>query len=146
MVRMEGLEPAHLSAPDPKSGVSTNFTTSAILCNSYTACIRPRRGCKDKKEINNTKRQIKKRTELVWFFLKLGSDFFHKRRSVDKTLDFGVGGIDNRVAVTLPPFFSLVDKEDVVADFHDGVHVVGNDHSSDFVFLGDVSDEFVNDN
>jgi len=29
-VRMEGLEPAYLSAPDPKSGVSTNFTTSAI--------------------------------------------------------------------------------------------------------------------
>jgi len=30
-VRMEGLEPAHLSEPDPKSGVSTNFTTSAII-------------------------------------------------------------------------------------------------------------------
>lgn len=28
-VRKEGLEPAHLSAPDPKSGVSTNSTTSA---------------------------------------------------------------------------------------------------------------------
>lgn len=27
---MEGLEPAHLSALDPKSSVSTNFTTSAI--------------------------------------------------------------------------------------------------------------------
>jgi hypothetical protein len=26
---MEGLEPTHLAAPDPKSGVSTNFTTSA---------------------------------------------------------------------------------------------------------------------
>jgi hypothetical protein len=26
---MEGLEPAHLSALDPKSSVSTNFTTSA---------------------------------------------------------------------------------------------------------------------
>ena len=29
MVRMKGLEPSHLAAPDPKSGVSTNFTTSA---------------------------------------------------------------------------------------------------------------------
>ena len=29
LVRVEGLEPAHLSAPDPKSGVSTNFTTPA---------------------------------------------------------------------------------------------------------------------
>ena len=31
LVRMEGLEPAHLSALDPKSSVSTNFTTSANL-------------------------------------------------------------------------------------------------------------------
>jgi hypothetical protein len=30
LVRVEGLEPAHLSAPDPKSGVSTNFTTPAV--------------------------------------------------------------------------------------------------------------------
>jgi hypothetical protein len=27
-VRMEGLEPPHLAASDPKSDVSTNFTTS----------------------------------------------------------------------------------------------------------------------
>ena len=26
---MEGLEPTHLTAPDPKSGASTNFATSA---------------------------------------------------------------------------------------------------------------------
>ena len=29
MVRMKGLEPPRLSAPDPKSGVATNYTTSA---------------------------------------------------------------------------------------------------------------------
>lgn len=29
MVRVTGLEPAHLSAPEPKSGVSANFTTPA---------------------------------------------------------------------------------------------------------------------
>lgn len=28
---MEGLEPPHLTASDPKSDVSTNFTTSGIL-------------------------------------------------------------------------------------------------------------------
>jgi hypothetical protein len=28
---MEGLEPTHLAAPDPKSGMSTNFTTSAVV-------------------------------------------------------------------------------------------------------------------
>jgi hypothetical protein len=32
-VRMEGLEPAYLSALDPKSSVSTNFTTSANYFN-----------------------------------------------------------------------------------------------------------------
>lgn len=32
-VRMEGLEPAHLSALDPKSSMSTNFTTSANYFN-----------------------------------------------------------------------------------------------------------------
>ena len=30
MVRTEGLEPTHLSAPDPKSGASANFATSAV--------------------------------------------------------------------------------------------------------------------
>lgn len=29
VVRAEGLEPPHLTAPDPKSGVSANFTTRA---------------------------------------------------------------------------------------------------------------------
>ncbi len=29
MVRMRGVEPPRLAAPDPKSGVYANFTTSA---------------------------------------------------------------------------------------------------------------------
>lgn len=29
LVRMKGLEPPRLSAPDPKSGVATNYTTAA---------------------------------------------------------------------------------------------------------------------
>ncbi len=31
MVRTRGLEPPRLAAPDPKSGVYTNFTTSATI-------------------------------------------------------------------------------------------------------------------
>ncbi len=31
VVRVKGLEPSHREAPDPKSGVSTNFTTPAGL-------------------------------------------------------------------------------------------------------------------
>jgi hypothetical protein len=34
-VRMEGLEPPHLAASDPKSDVSTNFTTCAYLPIAY---------------------------------------------------------------------------------------------------------------
>ena len=30
LVRLTGLEPAHLTAPEPKSGVSANFTTGAF--------------------------------------------------------------------------------------------------------------------
>lgn len=33
VVRMEGLEPPHLAASDPKSDVSTNFTTSGLVKN-----------------------------------------------------------------------------------------------------------------
>ena len=37
VVRVEGLEPPYLAAPDPKSGVSTNFTTPAVLVKSACA-------------------------------------------------------------------------------------------------------------
>ena len=30
MVRVEGLEPPRLAAPEPKSGASTNFATPAV--------------------------------------------------------------------------------------------------------------------
>jgi len=35
-VRVEGLEPPCLAAPDPKSGVSTNFTTPALEIKNLT--------------------------------------------------------------------------------------------------------------
>ncbi len=34
-MRVIGLEPTHLAAPDPKSGVSTNFTTPAMIDFSF---------------------------------------------------------------------------------------------------------------
>jgi hypothetical protein len=36
MVRKERLELSHLTAPEPKSGASTNFATSAILMVAMT--------------------------------------------------------------------------------------------------------------
>ena len=35
LVRMRGLEPPHLAAPEPKSGVSTNFTTHPMSKRKY---------------------------------------------------------------------------------------------------------------
>ena len=40
MVRLEGLEPPRLSPPEPKSGVSTNFTTAAVEFLLYKAGLR----------------------------------------------------------------------------------------------------------
>ena len=37
MVRVEGLEPPRLAAPEPKSGASTNFATPALLAFSSKA-------------------------------------------------------------------------------------------------------------
>lgn len=37
---MEGLEPTHLAALDPKSSVSTNFTTSAEMERKVNEIIR----------------------------------------------------------------------------------------------------------
>ena len=35
----EGLEPSRLTAPEPKSGVSANFTTRAEKSNMYVASL-----------------------------------------------------------------------------------------------------------
>ena len=37
-VRLIGLEPTRLATPDPKSGASTNFATSAFLLQKYIMC------------------------------------------------------------------------------------------------------------
>lgn len=48
-VRMKGLEPPRLSAPDPKSGVATNYTTSACFCFTEFLMIFSRfQWCKDR--------------------------------------------------------------------------------------------------
>lgn len=54
-VRAKGLEPSHREAPDPKSGVSTNFTTPAsnwILYQNEVANIRIFRNIQTKNQKN----------------------------------------------------------------------------------------------
>ena len=41
VVRMKRLELLHREAPDPKSGVYTNFTTSAKWYSQYDSNVRP---------------------------------------------------------------------------------------------------------
>jgi hypothetical protein len=57
-VRVEGLEPPSLAAPDPKSGVSTNFTTPAFLllfCKSGAKILLSR---KHENKIKNNSQKI----------------------------------------------------------------------------------------
>lgn len=46
VVRVKGLEPSHLAAPDPKSGVSTNFTIPAFWLEPVLTTVVPLRRCK----------------------------------------------------------------------------------------------------
>lgn len=39
VVRVEGLEPPWIAPPDPKSGMSTNFTTPASLASPFTRLL-----------------------------------------------------------------------------------------------------------
>ena len=59
-VRIIGLEPTRLAAPDPKSGMSTNFTISACNC-----------GCKDRYKFEFSKHFLKKNIILFFVLLNL---------------------------------------------------------------------------
>jgi hypothetical protein len=45
LVRLEGLEPPCLTAPDPKSGMSTNFTTGAKAAKVVVLAFMPKKKC-----------------------------------------------------------------------------------------------------
>ena len=54
IVRVEGLEPPWIAPPDPKSGMSTNFTTPAFAVQPFYSVLNriilPRMGQSSKKE------------------------------------------------------------------------------------------------
>lgn len=41
IVRVEGLEPPWIAPPDPKSGMSTNFTTPAFCRQPFYSALKP---------------------------------------------------------------------------------------------------------
>ena len=56
-----------------------------------------------------------------------------------------VGGTHDVGRYTLPLLLSFVDEDDVLADAHDRVHVVGVDNGRDVVFLSDAVQQVVDD-
>ncbi|VVT26557.1 hypothetical protein RV134_340163 [Roseovarius sp. EC-HK134] len=58
MVRVEGLEPPRLAAPEPKSGASTNFATPASVARPFrplARCLAKRlAGCERKIKLRLT--------------------------------------------------------------------------------------------
>jgi len=67
-------------------------------------------GCKDKKEFNKKIRKQEKRAQLFRVFLKLRPNFFHERGSINKTFNFGIVCCNDRMAIALPPFFTLMNE------------------------------------
>lgn len=52
---------------------------------------------------------------------------------------------DDFLVRAFPFLIALVHVEDIIADFHDTVHVMGIDHSSDIIFDRNLFNEFVDD-
>ena len=63
----------------------------------------------------------------------------------DEILKGFVGGIHDLLVGALPLGTSVADESDVLANSHDGIHVVGVDNGCDLVFVRDTLDEFVDD-
>ena len=63
MVRVKGLEPPRIAAPDPKSGVSTNSTTLAQNWLDYDTCQTLSSGFESRALIafSDTRRYFKKK-------------------------------------------------------------------------------------
>ena len=63
----------------------------------------------------------------------------------DEISEAGVVGSHNLTALALPFFMAFVDEDDVLADAHDGVHVVGVDDGGHVELAGDALQQFVDD-
>ena len=73
-------------------------------------------------------------------FQLLHLDFLHLAEQVGgehEVVEFLVGRRHDVVLCALPFLVALVYEDDVLADAHDGVHVVGVDDGRDVILLGD---------
>ena len=63
----------------------------------------------------------------------------------DEIRQAGVCRVHDFIALPLPFFVAFVDEDDILADTHHRVHVVGIDDGSGVVFLGDTTQQVVDD-
>ena len=81
-----------------------------------------------------------------FFSLLIGFLYFSEEVACkDEGVELLVGAAHDIFFCTLPLLVSLVDVDDVFADAHNGIHVVGVDDGSHLVFGSDVMNEVVYD-
>lgn len=56
----------------------------------------------------------------------------------DQIVELLIGGVDDLVFVSLPLLVSFVDEDDVLADTHDRVHVMGVDDRRHLIVFGNL--------
>ena len=78
------------------------------------------------------------------FMLKVLSYSLGQRLRIDEVVEQVVVGGQNVVFVAPPLQMPFIDEGDGFPDGDDGVEVVGVDHGGDVEVVGDVGDEFVN--
>ena len=61
----------------------------------------------------------------------------------DEIDELRIVGVDHLCVCTFPTIFTLVDVDDVFADTHHGVHIVGVDNRCGVKFSSDVADKGV---
>ena len=63
----------------------------------------------------------------------------------DKFCDVWLVGSNDLMPVAFPGLDAIFEKDDVVSDLHNRIHIVGIDHRGDAIFLGDLAHQIVND-
>ena len=78
------------------------------------------------------------------FYLQHLLGAFCHSRGEDKVVELLILGVEDIILGALPPLLALVDVDNLVANLHHRVHIVGVDDGGDVILDGDVVDEVIN--
>lgn len=81
----------------------------------------------------------------LYFEFLLLSHTIHNLIREDKIVQLFYPGVGDVVFVAFPELLPFVDEEDLFADPHYGVHVVGYDDGGHIVVFGEILDEVVDE-